>query len=141
MDLVTYNTAKLAKKCGFNLLVQNKYLKGGGLTLRYGQPIDYNNECFQDKGRMYTSAPTQSELQKWLREVYKFNIVIKPFGEEVINYLPEVYTNIFPDEVYDAYEEIFYSNYEQCLEDCLFQSLETLLKYEFVNTSLSTKKI
>ena len=141
MDLVTYNTAKLAKKCGFNLFVQNKYLKGGGLTLRYGQPIDYNNKCFQDKGRMYTSAPTQSELQKWLRETYGFNIVIKPVGEEVINYLPEIYTSIFPDEVYDAYEEIFYSNYERCLEDCLSQSLENLLKYEFVNTSLSTKKI
>jgi hypothetical protein len=74
-QLVTFETAKLAKEAGFDWPVQNKFDKSGFLNgvispnmRRYGDPSNYNDPCFQDEGRQYTSAPTQSELQKWLRE-------------------------------------------------------------------------
>lgn len=77
-QLVNFETAKLAKEAGFDWTVQNRYRKDGGLNQdlrrRYGEPMNYNDKCFQDEYRQYTSAPTLSELQKWLREVHKIDV-------------------------------------------------------------------
>lgn len=75
--LVSPQVAKLAKEKGFDVPVQNRYMKDGGLNWygerRYDTPSNYNDSCFQDEGRQYTSAPTQSELQTWLRDVHKID--------------------------------------------------------------------
>lgn len=80
--LILFETALLAKELGFNNPVQNRYLKDGKLNnnsqRRYGEPINYNDPCFQDEYRSYTSAPTQSELRFWLREEFNIDIVIQP---------------------------------------------------------------
>jgi|LakMenEpi03Aug12_release.lakeMendotaPanAssembly.Ray.scaffolds.fasta_scaffold00217_90 hypothetical protein len=84
-ELVSYLTAKLAKDKGFDISTQDKYqfinwehpemgtiLNQG--ERRFGGISNWNHSCFQDKYRQYVSAPTQSQLQKWLREVHNINV-------------------------------------------------------------------
>lgn len=59
-SLITYKTAKLAKERGFPQKGNLAYNKDGNLGKRY-KALNY-------------AAPTQSLLQKWLRE--KHNIVV-----------------------------------------------------------------
>ncbi|ALN97184.1 hypothetical protein [Flavobacterium phage FpV4] len=84
-ELVNYTTAKLAQEKGFNIPTQDKYqfinweYPEMGTILnqgerRFGGVSNWNHSCFQDKYRQYVSAPTQSQLQKWLREVHNINV-------------------------------------------------------------------
>ena len=85
-QLISFETAKLAKEEGFNLLVNNAYLEDGLLygTISLMEEDDSafidvmddiqleNHNHFEFENRY--SAPTQSLLQKWLRE--KYNIIV-----------------------------------------------------------------
>jgi hypothetical protein len=72
-ELVTFPTAKLAKEKGFNEFciyswyknIEGKY----NIITDYNDP-DKNSELFDDN---YT-IPTQSLLQRWLREVHGLHI-------------------------------------------------------------------
>lgn len=114
MKLVTYRTALNAKELGFKEPVQNRYIFNKSLNKdgkpRYGEPINYNDSCFQDEYREYTSAPTQSELQAYLRnehgisievyfydDTYQFDIWMIDQGLEFIK--PDL------EEVFDTYEK------------------------------------
>lgn len=72
-QLISFETAKLAKEKGFGgkeLTTLNGYFRGGILC-----NIPCNNKsdfCHEDE----FSAPTQSLLQKWLREKYKIIVSI-----------------------------------------------------------------
>ena len=72
--LVSIETAKLLKLCGFNLCVYNFYNSNGLLCEAGGSAYDWNSETgeYQD-----TSAPSQSLAQKWLREVKKISVEVK----------------------------------------------------------------
>lgn len=67
--LVTIEVAKLAKECGFNWGVNNVYNQNGNFTYFGLDKYDENNTDYN-----LISAPTQSLLQKWLRE--EKNIVV-----------------------------------------------------------------
>ena len=90
-ELVSFETAKMAKEKGFDIPVQTAYrsIRGGSFHIigeRYnnGQAIDYitklsnyNDNLDEDADETW-SRPFQSLLQKWLRENY--NIFLeKPF--------------------------------------------------------------
>ena len=105
-DLITFETAKLAKEKDFNILQHSYYFEDGefkenslkGTNGYYGEEYEFNlsefNEnwndkwltkktgdrcfgCSKQKGYLETfSAPTQSVLQKWLREVHNIHITI-----------------------------------------------------------------
>lgn len=72
-QLISFETAKLAKEKGFGgkeLTTLNGYFRGGILC-----NIPCNNKsdfCHEDE----FSAPTQSLLQKWLREIYNIHIIV-----------------------------------------------------------------
>lgn len=72
-QLINFETAKLAKEKGFGgkeLTTLNGYFRGGVLC-----NIPCNNKsdfCHEDE----FSAPTQSLLQKWLREKYHLIIIV-----------------------------------------------------------------
>lgn len=94
--LVTFETAKLAKEKGFNIDCLNYYILKYNKTPYIEQGIEYqsdryiefdwnlNKESSKQIKAPYPntyhesqcSAPTQSLLQKWLRE--KHNIVVEP---------------------------------------------------------------
>lgn len=84
-SLITLETAKLAKEKGFNIPVWFTWIvspQGDALWNdfeegQFGQITvkeNHNEYMFRQ------SAPTQSLLQKWLREVHKIYIYVTPVG-------------------------------------------------------------
>lgn len=76
-QLISFETAKLAKEKGF--ISRSPYYQIDDadeidLVDMKGFPLHSNNE----EGE-YWEAPTQSLLQKWLREVHNIHIISKPF--------------------------------------------------------------
>ena len=66
-QLISFETAKLAKEKGFDAQCWQYYDNGGVLVHSITKISNKMN---------LTSAPTQSLLAKWLREVHKINIFI-----------------------------------------------------------------
>ena len=67
--LIEFNTAELAKKKGFDL--NCRFLYKSKLGWEEGIGVDYNWNRFNSY-----SAPTQSFLQTWLREIHDIHIQI-----------------------------------------------------------------
>lgn len=78
-QLINYSTAKLAKEKGFNLPT-NYYYDKIGLEKGDGdcEFIYLNHNAFDG---LY-SAPTQTELQKWLREIHNIIVYAIPSIED-----------------------------------------------------------
>ena len=82
-EIVKYETAKLARKKGFKILVDDAYFMAndnGEITLglsNYDEPI-YGE----------IKAPTQSLLQKWLREIH--NIDVDVVRDSEVHYQDEI---------------------------------------------------
>ena len=105
-QIISFETAKLAKEKGFNISTLNYYFEDGDLKENeltgtngyYGEEYcfsfnkfleNWNNEwltkkdgdrcfgCNKSNGYLETfSAPTQSLLQRWLREVHNLHIYL-----------------------------------------------------------------
>jgi len=122
-QLISFETAKLAKEKGFGgkgLTTSNGYFRSENLC-----NIPCNNKsdfCAQDE----CSAPTQSLLQKWLRDTYKLEIlVIRPYnfsGEVYWSY--DGYNNGVINLLNPDYNE--YKSYEEALEKGLFEALKLI---------------
>jgi len=118
-ELITFETAKLAKEKGFNEKVYREYDKSGYLRCT-SKSADVVLGPYEEllKSTEYP-APTQSLLQRWLREVHKINIVIqywtgpKPH-KPVLHYRTTVNENFFGEH---------YVTYEEALEEGLFEAL------------------
>jgi hypothetical protein len=113
-ELITFETAKLAKEKGFSIPGENIYENEELLC-----EVEFKN---WNNGTLCLSAPTQSLLQRWLREVHKINIVIqywtgpKPH-KPVLHYRTTVNENFFGEH---------YVTYEEALEEALFESLKLI---------------
>jgi hypothetical protein len=121
MTLIQFNTAKLAREKGFKF--QNAASEN-----------DYQGE-----------NPTQSELQKWLRDVHGIDIIIdlsltNLYNKNERNYFVDIYcTNLKTHPKIDEYiqskgigvpegggsHKLFISH-EEALEDGLFESLKLI---------------
>lgn len=151
--IIQYNTAVLAKNKNFNIPTQRYYNSNKGLIVNYedsgcnereyyfdaddfyenwndNRVVSKNNEtCYGCRQNNYYSevysAPTQSILQKWLREVYNLHIDIR--------------TNIFAEGKYFLYimenkepyytkwnSNTYYDTYEQALEEGLYNALKLI---------------
>lgn len=75
-QLISFETAKMAKEKGFNARCYAYYEVDKEPWLHYSvnSPVDYNH--VKDTRHLF-SAPTQSLLQKWLREEHGLNINIE----------------------------------------------------------------
>jgi hypothetical protein len=80
---ITFETAKLAKEKGFDEIVYNAYNLNG----EFGNFYDIVGECpfsdnygpeYIDYDKLRYAAPTQSLLQRWLREKHNIHVVMKP---------------------------------------------------------------
>jgi hypothetical protein len=122
--LVTFDTAKLAKekecKIEGTVLV---YDAQGDLTLDIGvnnEDIGMNNESYD--------APTQSLVQKWLREVHNIQIEIrcKQKKRDVFEYQYAGF--IYSELVEEPFEDkdCEFNTYELALEDALIASLNLI---------------
>jgi hypothetical protein len=109
-QLITFKTAKLANGKRFNIETYNHY------QLKNGKFLDKDNYQGQS-----IKAPTQSLLQKWLRDLYRFDILLGPGVSDAGKYNVEVhYNNI------DSLELGSFNTYEEALEKGLQEALKLI---------------
>ena len=134
---IKFETAKLAKEKGFDLEV-NAYFNIYGVLNKHYQ---YGNVSFKDwnnynepigkKGKCYDSAPTQSLIQKWLREMHDIQVIVIPFASDSTNENSNTIYCFFTNKkhfyafVNKNYEEEFES-YEEALEVGLLEGLKLI---------------
>lgn len=158
-QLITFQVAKLAKEKGFNIPTHSYYFEDGEFKEfeindtygYYGEEYTVNREefyenwndkwkttkkgdrCFGcDKNPKYLetfSAPTQSLLQKWLREVHNISICIYPVLYEWEVSLHTCYRKRKLTVYLNAETSIHGKTYEEALEVGLQEALK-LIKNE-----------
>ena len=109
-QLITFETAKLAKEKGYSKLHCEVAYKAADKQL-YGDRGDYTDY----------PAPIQSLLQKWLREEHNIHITITSISQESWQY----HITKPGQRLGDNYEEDFYT-YEESLESGLHQALKLI---------------
>lgn len=135
--VVSYGTANLAFKRGFKDVVgrlngksyyNHKQELNGDVTevlKEYSQlrkQFESKEEIKQHKTKFSIAAPTQSLLQKWLRDEH--NIIVETqfdsvsFGYRIFN--PNLVSNHFSDWKFDRW------NFEQALEEGLKEALNLI---------------
>lgn len=123
---IKIETALLAKKLGFRWRVDFAYWTSSDPDeIQLDYPLnysDYRNEYIE-----YHSAPTQSLLQKWLREEKKVLVLVNPIDTRhswKYTILMEDTMSPFFEPDYDKFNE--YLTYEDALESGLNQALKFL---------------
>lgn len=132
-ELISFKTAQLAKSKGFNWEVSNSYIIKSGKQVHIINMFKHNaniipEELFENINhdskftRGYISAPTQSLLQKWLREERNIYIDIRcAFGSNG-QYFFSLHQIVYPYRTLLASDK-YYNTYEEVLEDALFSAL------------------
>lgn len=127
-QLIEFETAKLAKK-GFDMF--QRFNNSTSLYDKMGNHVYYMNYGMMYSGLSdgYISAPTQSFLQKWLRE--KHSLFIDIYTDCTVNEILGFKYNLngwriiasqFEEEDISGYEE----TYEDALEQALFKALKLI---------------
>jgi len=110
--VIEYKTAKLAKKVGFDTAYEFYDLEGNL------QPFGMVGGWSKCNTKNY-AAPTQSDLQKWLREVHNIDIFLYKAS---CNYYYKVEYN----KGFVKTSDKNYVKYEKALEEGLYKALEIL---------------
>jgi len=131
-QLIAFETAKLAKEKGFNEHCRKLYIDSKLTSSINIYPFEFiNNEEIDEHEINGCSVPTQSLLQKWLREEHNIEISIYPYTSvqlPVYQHGVRIYLNT--NHMYaDRYSAFNFKTYEDALEDALKKSLE-LIKHE-----------
>lgn len=127
-QLISFETAKLAKEKGFNIPdmcwyeSNNRHTKGilnsyNLIEERHWADIEVKSNHYGQ--RIYT-APTQALLQKWLRENHEIYIQVTPYF--IPTKLHRFYITCEKDCVEGNWEE----GYEKALEKGLHRALELI---------------
>ena len=111
-ELIKFDTAILAKEKGFDYDTDDYYSSKTKVT-----SVSYNEY----------PAPTQSLLQKWLREKHNIHIVVNigiPHGSKYCSF----YSNVirFNKTHKSKFRSEFYKSHEDALESGLFNALELI---------------
>jgi len=134
-QLVSFETAKLAKEKGFNIRIVARYGKGKSekKVRLHESNTDYDSECNiewdwnnnsgngiaspypNEELRGQCSAPTQNFLIQWLRE--KHNIHLVPDLKWIKNgWTLDAYSTIDSSQLFTVRGYQKYKNYEEVLE-------------------------
>jgi len=87
-QLITFDTAKLAKEKGFDLEFCNVGWHGDFGDLKgdsypfLGTYSFYKSIYCNNKDEHQIQRPTQSLLQKWLREIHNIHLLLEPYYDE-----------------------------------------------------------
>ena len=111
-ELITFETAKLAKEKGFERAIKN--------TPRYEADGTISTSGFWDYN---LAAPTQSLLQRWLRENMNINVLVVNYYDKFSCVMKT--TN---DHHRDGYsiKSILTDTYEKALEAGLLEALKMI---------------
>lgn len=140
-ELITFHTAQLAKQAGFKEPVYSCYDKEGYQCMILDEEMnDYNSGGFTFSE---LSAPSQSLLQRWIREVYNYEVQV--------HYLPNIeaycctYTpkavkpntfksaNEFKKHTLQYYSTDKHKTYELALEQALQKALTLIINRKETN--------
>ena len=138
-QLVSLETARLAKEKGFDARCFATYKHFPDYSKcklydprgsRLEAHVDFRERNWNN-GRFNTSAPTQSLLQKWLREVYRIYVEVNFISDIciyfVINQLNEDLECILEVDSSDSETvNAKYDNWEKALEDGLIYALKLI---------------
>jgi hypothetical protein len=126
--LISLDTAKLAKEKGFDLPCRTFYNEGSGLRLQSDTLLRTGKDVFYE-------VPTQSLLQKWLRDVHGWHILVIPVVTMGYTFkIMKVWKKDFDPNVeietppYSGVNAYDYSDYEEALEAGLIEGLKLLEK-------------
>jgi len=114
-------TAKLAKLKGFDWPVHH-YYQGEHAEVQICVPV-YNRNHFKN---LY-SAPTQSLLQKWIREKHGINVLV--YTDDTLSFFWQIQSahpaaSYLGNTLYS--NNVWCGNYEDCLEDGLLTILKLI---------------
>lgn len=125
-QLVSFETAKLAKEKGFDWKVRHHYRDGNmydKTLICSGNPYNMNSE---EEQKMWItnlySTPTQSLLQKWLREEHNLHICIA-YGDLSNKYMGDIMSR---DGKMLVDIECIHKTYEEALEEGLQEALKLI---------------
>jgi hypothetical protein len=120
-ELITYETAKLAKTCGFDEVTEYIYM-----TDYYSGKLSENLNGLKnsDGDNPFVSAPSQSTLQKWLRENKELFISINWWSNGTWNYTIGGKYELTYERII-LQEGAFYT-YEGALEQALVKALNLI---------------
>jgi len=130
-ELITFETAKLAKEKGFNIPCENFYIEylDDDVVDLYNYEEQRGSgfaELYRNNKEFKFSAPTQSLLQRWLRESHNIEVFITPTHLSYNNdksYKVEI--EYFNGKIhcfkYDSFKE-----YEEALEIGLQEALKLI---------------
>jgi hypothetical protein len=140
--LITFKTAKLAKEKGFSSCLKSTIIISWSQDRDYRTQIPYEPNCFLNgehfKEYEYSKEefkslfkddnsysadvqiPSQSVLQKWLREIHKIDVLIN-VTIDYSNYIPIIW---FKGKKIKPRGKFI--NYEEAMEEGLFQALNLI---------------
>lgn len=123
-QLISFKTAKLAKEKGFDIPLQHTVANINQLYDVDNNKIHTNSTSVDNWNKFSTviSAPTQSLLQRWLREKHGISVLINCIDENLYNY-EIVYFNCKKNQIYGKGLRLFY---EEALEEGLQKALKLI---------------
>lgn len=137
-QLITFETAQLAKQKGFDLEVLHFYCKNETcnhleVPNKYSFEVNANNDSENNFGYGLTwSAPTQSFLQAWLRNIKGIEITIIPNYIYIVfplKRMTDALDKLEGDQTIDLLDlasETEYKTYEEALEVALVEALKMI---------------
>ena len=125
-EICTYEVCKLAKEKGFPQHIGNDaYIVDNEYDDKYEVGCHYPIQFIPDYLPTIV-APTQSLLQRWLREEKKWNIVVRMYNNEGYYWFIQNSKGEL-QESYFTYADEMFATYELALEDALKYALENLV--------------
>lgn len=137
-QLITFETAKLAKEKGFNIDCSKGFYFGSQYE-KDGEEIDFieGKNIIKDResptfeiGQRFIYRPTKSELQKWIREVHKLIVIVSHedgYDKELKPIDLFCFSHIKSGEG-GWTDEDYFNTYEEALEKGLFEALKSIKK-------------
>jgi hypothetical protein len=116
-ELISFETAKLARKKGFNWNTRRFYSPDGRVDITM-----YSKNHNRPMSENY-AIPTQSLLQKWLREKYHLHIQIIEYDKDG-SLIIQITKN--SQLVYDYMTSFDINEYEEALEKGLQEALKLI---------------
>ena len=113
-EVISYKTAKLAEKKGYEGVLASIF--GCSYYNHKGELNGCILESIKDPNKKSIPAPTQSELQKWLREKHNIHITIW------FNKLTKKCRIAIPEDI----SKVEYKTYEEALEYALYEALKLI---------------
>lgn len=118
-ELISFETAKLAKEKGFGKTLEtiypHSYLEDGKIVL---------NSCNNTEEGLF-SAPTQSLLQKWLRDIHNIHINVSNLHLSKGEWREQAY-NLDEGHYKGAPAGFHFKTYEKALEIGLQEALKLI---------------